>query len=101
MASAEEAVAGALLGMTDSTVQEECSGNAARSEEVADSTQTGGAATPIQPDMVFLTQRQLSARAIQHGCSEASSNLKKWAGSASSKPGLKELRELIFKFCVD
>ena len=44
-----------------------------------------------------LTEKDISARAIQHGCEDSVLNLKRWAGPVTSKPGLKELRAEVIR----
>ena len=54
-----------------------------------------GQGAPQRP--TELTDKDKAARAIQHGCADSASNLKKWAGPFSSKPSLKELRAEVIR----
>ena len=85
--------AGALLGMQGGSGGTTGTGGSAGAEQ--ESSEVAGEAEtepPIDTQTSALTEKELAARAIKYGCPETDSNLKRWHGTATSKPGLKELR---------
>ena len=80
MAEQEEAAAGTLLGMNEAPDPLGAPGNNFEHDMSLGQSPalSGGQGAPQRP--TELTDKDKAARAIQHGCVDSASNLKKWAG---------------------
>ena len=97
MAEHEEAAAGVLLGMNEGGDPLGTPGNNFEHDISPGPSPalSGGQEAPQRS--TELTEKDISARAIQHGCEDSVLNLKRWAGPVTSKPGLKELRAEVIR----